>query len=85
MTYRMQENSREEMIRADPFAGRGVFLEAPGATTAQMLARVTACAGAAVPAVAWGDVGVWVDPGSNGMNAATFRERWNGGRASEHW
>jgi hypothetical protein len=84
MSYLMQAVSREEMVRADPFGGRGVFLEALGKTTAQMLARVTACAGAAVPAVAWGDAGVWVDPGSSGMDAVAFRERWNGGRASEH-
>jgi len=84
MTYRMQEFTREEMARTDPFGGDGIFLEAPGATSAEMLARVDSSLGTGVQAVAWGGIGVWVDPGSSGMNAAVARGRWSGGRASEH-
>lgn len=82
--YRMQEFSREEMAAADPFAGRGVFLAAPGASSAEMLERLASCLGATVPAAAWDGIGVWADPGSSGMNAAHVRDQWVGGKASEH-
>jgi hypothetical protein len=80
----MQEFSREEMAAADPFEGRGVFLAAPGAKSAEMLERLFSCVSATVPAVAWDDIGVWADHGSSGMNAASIRDRWSGGKASEH-
>jgi hypothetical protein len=82
--YRMQELTREEMAAADPFGGHGVFLEAPGDGSQAMLARLAACLGATVPAVAWDDIGIWVDPGSSGMSAVSIRDRWVGGKASEH-
>lgn len=82
--YRMQALTREEMAAADPFGGRGIFLEAPGAGTAEMIERLASCLGVTVPAVAWGAIGIWADPGSSGMNAASIRDRWVGGKASEY-
>lgn len=85
LSYRMEEVPRERAAAADPFEGRGVFLEAPGDEAGEMLARLEFCLGKTVPAVAWGEIGVWVDLGSNGMDSAIVRDRWVGGRASEHW
>lgn len=81
--YRMQEVPREEMAAADPFEGRGVFLPAPGVKSQEALSRLATCLDAVVPAVAWDGIGVWMDPGSSGMNAAIVRDRWVGGKASE--
>lgn len=80
----MQELSREEMAATDPFGGEGVFLPAPGVNSGDIMARVNRCLGPGVHAVAWGDVGAWVAPGSSGMNAANVCDLWNGGRASEY-
>lgn len=80
----MQEVSREEMAAADPFGGRGVFLAAPGLSPGEMLARLERCLGAVLPAVAWGGIGVWTEPGSSGIDAVAVRDRWDGGKASEH-
>lgn len=82
--YRVQEFTRREMAAADPFGGEGTFLPAPGADPGDILARVTSLLGPSVRVVAWGDIGAWVAPGSNGMNAATVRDLWNGGKASDH-
>lgn len=82
--YRMQELTREEMAAADPFGGEGVLLPAPGVTSDVIMAMVTTRLGRGVQVVAWGDIGAWVAPGSSGMNAATIRDLWNGGRASDH-
>jgi hypothetical protein len=85
LAYRMQESSREEMAAADPFEGRGVFLASPGSGKAEMLARLATLLDATVPAVAWDAIGVWVDPGSIGIDTVALLGRWNGGKASEHW
>lgn len=82
LPYRMEQFSREVIAAADPFCGRGVFLEARGSRE-EMLGRLSVALGVSVPAVAWDDVGVWVDPGSSGMSAAVVRGRWDGGKASE--
>jgi hypothetical protein len=81
--YRAQDLTREEMAARDPFGGQGVFLPAPGMAPGDILARVKEALGP-VHAVAWGEIGAWVSPGSSGMNAATVRDQWNGGGASEY-
>lgn len=80
----MQEASREEMAALDPFEGRGVFLEARGRETDSILRELALRIGETLPAVAWGGIGVWVDPGSSGMRAVAVRDLWDGGKASEH-
>lgn len=82
--YRVQEFTRQEMAGSDPFGGEGTFLPAPGMSPGDILARVADCLGRDVHVVAWGDIGAWVAPGSSGMNAASFCDLWNGGRASVH-
>jgi hypothetical protein len=72
----MQGHSREEIAAADPFEGRGVFLEAPGAKSAEMLAQVTACAGSPVPAIAWDGIGAWIDLGSTELDVKELRRKW---------
>jgi hypothetical protein len=82
--YRMQEIPREEIAACDPYGGSGLFLEAPGLEPAEILARLEERLGVTVPAVAWGGIGAWIDPGSSGTNVADLRDLWDGGKASEH-
>lgn len=81
--YLMEESSRDAMSSDDPFSGKGVFLDAPGVPGQVMLDLLGEILGKAVPAVAWDDIGVWIDPGSCGMNEDSIRKLWDGGKASE--
>lgn len=80
-SYRMEPLTREQMAASDPFEG-GVFLSAPGMDCEAILQALELRLGRIVPAVAWNDLGAWVDPGSTGMSAELIRDRWDGGRFS---
>jgi hypothetical protein len=69
LAYRMQDHTREEMAAEDPYEGRGTFLPAPGATGAEMLARLREVTGEILPALAWEGIGVWADLGSSRSGA----------------
>jgi hypothetical protein len=83
-SYRMEEIPREQMAATDPFGGRGVFLSAPGMNRDEITGALAGRLGMTVPAVAWDGIGAWVDPGSTEMSAELIRDRWDGGKASEH-
>ena len=81
-SYRMEPLTREQMAASDPF-GNGIFLSAPGMDCDSILRALEQRLGKIVSAVAWSDLGAWVDPGSTGMSAELIRDRWDGGRPSE--
>lgn len=81
--YLMAQVPREEMASEDPFGGQGVFLDAPGIPGEVILARLFELLGKTVPAVAWGDLGVWVAPGSCDIDSDSIHALWDGGKARE--
>lgn len=79
----MAQVPREEMSAEDPFSGKGIFLECAGLSGEVMLELLCELLGKTVPAVAWDDIGVWIEPGSCGMDEDPLRKLWDGGKASE--
>lgn len=81
-SYRMEPLTRDQMAASDPF-GNGVFLSAPALGSDEILQALELRLGKIISAVAWNDLGAWVDPGSIGMSAELIRDLWDGGRQSE--
>jgi hypothetical protein len=79
-TYRTDTLDRDQLAKADPYGGRGLFLamDEPGDV---ILAALEEAAGAPVPACAFGGHGAWVDTGAPAVDRERLLSAWKCGRA----
>ncbi len=72
-----QMATREELIAADPFVGRGVLLWMPGVDGAdEQMELLASRLGMIVPAVLWPGIGAWVDCAAAGMTPGEAEARY---------